>query len=253
MEILVTNDDGIFAQGIIALCKELESIGRITVVAPDRERSAIGHGITIHKPLRISHVSLPCSTVTAWAVSGTPADCIKLALDELLERPPDLVVSGINWGPNLGTDVLYSGTVSAAIEAVLAGIPAIAVSLAAKENPRFMSAAKFTKGLCLKLVEKGISPETLLNVNVPNIPHEQITGVRVTKLGLRRYRNTVQKRKDPRGKEYFWLAGEVENVIQDEGTDIAALAANQISVSPIHFDLTNYRILSEIEKWNLEK
>lgn len=253
MHILLTNDDGIEAIGIQSLRMELERVGRVSVVAPDRERSASGHGITVHKPLRVETVSFSGGKV-GWAVSGTPADCVKLALEGLLVgQRPDLVVSGINRGANLGTDVLYSGTVSAAIEGMMAGIPSVAVSLTGEDHLDFSFAARFTAKVCAKLYREGLAKDTLLNINVPDLPANEIRGVQVTRLGTRRYDNAVHKRKDPRGKVYYWLAGEVVDVNREPGTDLAAIAEQAISVTPIHFDLTDYRILEEVRSWDLNR
>lgn len=253
MQILLTNDDGIHARGIQALREELAGLGKVTVIAPDRERSASGHGITVHKPLRVETVCFSNGD-TGWEVTGTPADCVKLAVENLLDgHLPDLIVSGINAGENLGTDVLYSGTVSAAIEGTMAGFPSMAVSLTGGEQSDFRFAARFTAGLCRRLLLEGLEAETLLNVNIPDLPAAEIKGVQVTKLGTRRYNNSVHKRQDPRGKYYYWLAGEVEDVNREPGTDLAAIAEHLISVTPIHFDLTNYRIIDKVQSWNLCK
>ncbi|GAW94231.1 5'/3'-nucleotidase SurE [Calderihabitans maritimus] len=252
MRILLTNDDGIWAEGINQLRRSLEEIAEVWVVAPDRERSATGHGITVHKPLRVEEINFPDSSSRGWAVTGTPADCVKLALEALLEDTPEMVVSGINWGANLGTDVLYSGTVSAAFEGVLAGIPSVAVSLTTEsKEPHFEFAARFTRQLCLRLAERRLNPDTLLNVNIPDLPPSKIKGVKITKLGVRRYKNAVEKRKDPRGRAYYWLAGEANDVLSDSDTDIAAIKENFISVTPVHFDLTNYAILEQVRSWGI--
>lgn len=249
MRILLTNDDGIHAEGIQALRKSLETIARVILVAPSYERSATGHGITMHKPIRADKTQLPGSDETHWSVVGTPADCVKLALEALLEEPPDLVVSGINHGANMGTDILYSGTVSAAIEGVINGLPSIAVSLTEYGDLDFSVAAAFTTRLCTLLKEKGFPVETMLNVNVPA---GQVNGVRITKLGSRHYVNSVERRTDPRGREYFWLAGDVVNREGDGSTDVDAIQKNCISVSPIYFDLTNYQVIEELKAWDLK-
>jgi len=251
MKILLTNDDGIQAAGIQALRRSLETIARVILVAPSYERSATGHGITMHKPIRADKTMLPGSEETHWAVVGTPADCVKLALEALLDDKPDLVVSGINHGANMGTDVLYSGTVSAAIEGVINGLPSIAVSLTEYGSLDFRLAADFTTRLCALLKEKGFPTETMLNVNIP--PGEKVNGVRITKLGARHYVNSVERRTDPRGREYFWLAGDVVNRKGDGSTDVDAIQKNFISVSPIFFDLTNYQVIEELKEWRLEE
>ncbi|MCR6546323.1 5'/3'-nucleotidase SurE [Dehalobacterium formicoaceticum] len=252
MKILITNDDGIQAEGIQALRRALSEIGTVNMVAPSYERSATGHGITVHKPIRAQKIKLKDSDQDHWSVVGTPADCVKLALETLLSEPPDLIVSGVNHGANLGTDVLYSGTVSAAIEGMINGLPSIAVSLDDDALVDFSFAADFTARLCQLLRLKGFPSQTLLNVNVPGVEAQYIQGVRVTKLGDRRYTNTIESRKDPRGREYFWLAGDVINQEGDENSDVEAVKNNFVSVSPIHFDLTNYQVIDTIKSWGFE-
>lgn len=252
MRILLTNDDGIDAPGIQALWRELSAIGEVTVVAPDTERSATSQAITVHQPIRVDQYCIDNPPLCAWRVGGTPTDCVKIAVEALLESKPDVVVSGINQGPNLGTDVLYSGTVSAAIEGALHGIPAIAVSLAAWELSDFLPAARFTRKLVLTLAENPLPPNTLLNVNVPAIPADKIAGVEITKLGVTEYVNTFERRLDPRGRTYYWMGGSLVDTGNAEGTDVMALKKGKISVTPVHFDLTNYAIMHLLEEWNLE-
>lgn len=248
MEILVTNDDGIFADGLRILAKHLKKIGHVTVVAPDRQRSATGHAITVHHPLRVEEVKLADVEVPAYAVNGTPSDCVKLAVEALLTSPPEVVVSGINPEPNLGTDVLYSGTVSAALEGMMAGIPSLAVSLANEETGDFDYAAEFTVRLIQRLREEGgLPPDLLLNINIPSLEPSAIVGVKLTKLGVRRYQKCFDQRVDPRGKVYFWLAGEVFDTDEDPETDTVALRNNYISVTPLHFDLTRYDLLDRLK------
>ncbi|HWR56131.1 MAG TPA: 5'/3'-nucleotidase SurE [Negativicutes bacterium] len=252
MRILLTNDDGIAAAGINALLPVLCELGEVSIVAPDRERSATGHGITVHQPLRVQHYSVPGNCASAWMVDGTPADCVKLAVEALLPVKPDLVVSGINLGSNLGTDVLYSGTVSAAVEGVILGVPAVAVSLTEFNNADFTCAAQVTKGVILQMLKNGLPPNTLLNVNVPPGRKTDMQGIAVTKLGNRRYENTFDRREDPRGRVYYWLAGKPAEVTNDPDSDITAIEKGYISVSPVHFDLTNYRIMNQLEKWSMD-
>ncbi|MTV47918.1 5'/3'-nucleotidase SurE [Heliobacillus mobilis] len=249
MRILLTNDDGIHAPGIHALWHIFEDWAELFVVAPDSERSATGHGITVHQPLRVEKLTFAKPHFHGWAVNGTPADCVKLALEELMDDPPDIIISGINRGANLGTDVLYSGTVSAAMEGAIYGFPALAVSVTGWKTTDYGLAAETTRFLCEQLVEKGLTSETFLNVNVPDLPREQIHGIGVTKLGSRRYQNIFDKRTDPRGRTYYWMAGEVKDVDAGEGTDIRAINEGMISVTPIHFDLTNYTIIQEVDQW----
>ncbi|SHM74998.1 5'-nucleotidase /3'-nucleotidase /exopolyphosphatase [Caldanaerovirga acetigignens] len=252
MNILITNDDGIYAEGLLMLAREISKIAKVTVVAPDRERSATAHAITLHKPLRVEKAELRNCSVESWMVNGTPSDCVKLALDALINDAPDLVLSGINRGPNLGTDVIYSGTVSAAIEAAIYGIPAVAVSVAAYENVSYEYPAQFVRKLCEVLKEKQFPKDTLLNVNIPPLDVEDIAGVLITRLGSRKYKNCFDRRQDPRGKTYFWLTGEVVEDLEDETSDVWAIKNNYISITPIHFDLTNYEVIDSIKKWELK-
>jgi len=251
LRILLTNDDGIFAPGIQALWQELAKIGEITVVAPDSERSATSQAITVHQPIRVDQHCFDNERVSGWRIGGTPTDCVKIAVEALLDEKPDIVVSGINQGPNLGTDVLYSGTVSAAIEGALLGIPALAVSLNSWQVSDFTVAAKFTSNLVLTTLAKTLPPNTLLNVNVPPLKKEEISGVEVTRLGVIEYENIFEQRKDPRGRSYYWMGGKPVAVDNSEGSDVAALKQGKISVTPIHFDLTNYNIMPLIEEWKL--
>jgi 5'-nucleotidase len=260
MRILVGNDDGVFAPGIRALANALATAGHnVTVVCPDRERSATGHGLTMHRPLRAESVhDLFLPIVKAWACSGLPADCIKLALDALLDQPPDLLLSGINQGANLGTDILYSGTVSAAMEGAIAEIPSIALSLTSFTYPDFQAAAAYAVSLVEQLGVQPLPEPMLLNINIPAIPATEIAGVKTTRQGIRRYHDLFEKRSDPRGKTYYWLSGEVLEetdapVIypQDEGllTDVEAIAQNFISVTPLQYNLTYYRRIEHIQSW----
>ncbi len=251
MRILLTNDDGITAPGIQALWRELSAIGEVTVVAPDSERSATSQSITVHQPIRVDQFCIEDPPLCAWRVGGTPTDCVKIAIEALLPARPDVVVSGINLGPNLGTDVLYSGTVSAAIEGALHGIPSLAVSLAAWKDADFGPAARFARKLVPTMAERKLPPDTLLNVNVPPLPADQLAGVQVTRLGTIEYENTFERRQDPRGRVYYWMGGSLVDAGNEEGTDVTALKQGKISVTPIHFDLTNYAIMHLIEEWNL--
>jgi len=253
VRILVTNDDGIKAEGIKQLVLGLREIGEVYVLAPESEMSACGHGITVHQPIRVRKFEF-LADVTAWSVSGTPADCVKLGVTTLLEIKPDIIVSGINKGPNLGTDVLYSGTVSGAIEGIILGIPAIAISLDSFLTDDFSFARKVALNLCKQMINEKLAPDTLLNVNVPYIAENQIKGYKVTKLGERKYINNFDHRKDPRGNDYYWLAGQVvQPHIEDEDLDVIAIKNNYVSVTPIHFDLTNYGIIEQVKSWGLEQ
>lgn len=252
--VLLTNDDGIFAPGIQALRARMERIEGLEVwaVAPDRERSASGHAITMYRPLFPIKVSIPGATAPCFSVTGTPADSAKLAIEAILPRRPDLVISGINRGANLGTDLFYSGTVAAALEGPILGIPAIACSLDSFESQDYSAAADFTADLALKVLNEGLPEGTLLNVNVPALPREQIKGVRVTKMGRRLYRDQWDRRVDPRGREYYWLAGELAEVSNEQESDVAAAGAGYISVTPVQLDLTRYDQVQRIENWQLK-
>ncbi len=255
MRLLLSNDDGIFAPGIRTLADTLVQAGHeVMVVCPDRERSATGHGLTIFDPIRAELVTnLFDPRVKAWACSGTPSDCVKLALGALIDPWPDYVVSGINQGSNLGTDILYSGTVSAAMEGVIEGIPSLALSLASFTVREFEPAAQFAASLLQELATNPLPQALLLNVNVPALPKAEIAGAVITRQGLRRYHDQFQKRVDPRGKTYYWLAGEViEEVSQGDCphlTDVQALQQNQISITPLNYNLTDPQGLTTVAAW----
>ena len=251
-KILLTNDDGINAPGISALFESIEPIGDITVVAPDTERSAVGHAITLSDPLRVEKVNKR-GKFFGYAVSGTPADCVKIAVWALLEEKPDIVVSGINLGNNTGISIIYSGTVSAATEGMILEIPSIAISLAAYKKPDFSYAAKFAKKLVNLVLKNGLPVRTLLNVNVPNVPESEIKGVRITRQGKAVYREYFDERKDPWGRSYYWMAGEKVRIKEDDSVDDSALDNNMVSVTPIQFDLTDYSNLELIESWKISK
>jgi len=260
MKVLIGNDDGIFALGIRTLANTLAAAGyEVTVVCPDRERSATGHGLTMHEPIRAERVeSIFYPTVKAWACSGTPSDCIKLGLGALLDSPPDFVLSGINHGPNLGTDVLYSGTVAAAMEGAIEGIPSVAFSLASFSCQEFQPAAQFAKTLLAQLAASPLPKVMLLNINVPALPGKEIAGVAVSRQGIRRYYDVFEKRVDPRGKTYYWLAGEVleeletpqANSSQQVPTDVQAIRNAYITVTPLKYDLTYTPGLVALADWS---
>lgn len=252
MKLLISNDDGIFALGVRTLANTLAQAGYdITVVCPDRERSATGHGLTIHQPIRAEVVeSIFHPSITTWSCSGTPSDCVKLAIHAVLDQRPDFVLSGINHGSNLGTDILYSGTVSAAMEGLIEGIPSIAFSLASYTSREFQVAADFAHTLLTHLAKNPLPEATLLNVNVPPVAQDAIAGVKITRQGLRRYIEHFEKRVDPRGKTYYWLAGEaIEEIPQPEHlhlppdipTDVQAIRENYITVTPLQYNLTDVR------------
>ena len=249
-KILISNDDGIFAEGVRTLANTLAGAGhQVTVVCPDRERSATGHGLTLHQPLRAKEVdAIFDEHVVAWSCSGTPADCVKFALSAVMETRPDFVFSGINHGPNLGTDVLYSGTVSAAMEGVLEEIPSVAFSLASFAHFEFQPAADFALKLIPQLAQNHYPKPPLLSVNVPPVPSSEIAGVLITRQGLRRYIEKFEQRLDPRGKSYYWLEGEIiEDIEQPEDvnlpphilTDVQAIRDRFITITPLQYNLTD--------------
>ncbi len=251
MHILLTNDDGIVAPGIKCLWEELAEFAKVTVVAPDTEKSATSQAITVHHPIRVDEYIVDNPDIKAWRVGGTPTDCVKIALEALMPAYPDIVVSGINYGPNLGTDVLYSGTVSAAIEGALHGLPAIAVSLDTWQPYDFRPTARVTARLIKKVVQASLPRYTLLNVNVPAKPSEELSCLRITKLGIRQYENTFERRHDPRGRVYYWMGGKIMATDNDPDTDVMTVARGEISVTPIHFDLTNYELMNLLTDWKL--
>jgi 5'-nucleotidase len=252
LRVLITNDDGVFAEGLLALKQALERVADVTVLAPEGPRSACGHSITLHKPLRLSPVTLADGS-GAWASNGTPSDCVTLALMDLMsENPPDIVFSGINQGPNLGWDLTYSGTVSAAMEAAIAGVQAVAISLAwrfrrvvqEEEAPLppidYSHAAAYAVHLAQWVMEHPLPDHMLLNVNVP---HVKPVGVRATRQGVRRYPGKLDKRVDPMGRVYYWLGGDDPVDLHEEGADVKAIADGCISVTPVQLDLTDHALL----------
>lgn len=262
MKLLISNDDGISALGIRTLANCLAAAGHdVSVVCPDRERSATGHGLTLHQPIRAEIVeSIFHPSVKAWACDGTPSDCVKLALWALLDSPPDLVISGINQGANLGTEILYSGTVSAAMEGMIEGIPSIAMSLTSHLSKNFQPAAQFAKILVEQLSQKPIPDVMLLNVNVPAVEWEEIAGVKLTRQGVRRYVDVFDKRVDPRGKVYYWLTGEVLedveppvglNLPQHIPIDVHVIKDKYISITPLQYNLTYVKGLEQLWDWEL--
>jgi len=249
INILLTNDDGIYSEGIRALCESLKTIGRVTIVAPDAERSAVGHAITLSDPLRVKKVNRS-GKFFGYATTGTPADCVKLAIRALLKKKLDLIVSGINLGPNVGYSVLYSGTVSGATEGAILGIPSFAISLATFTNPDYCFAAKFARKLAKQIIQnKGLPKGTLLNVNIPAVSQKYIKGVRVVKQSEKAIEERFDKREDPRKRIYYWLTGEIIKSDKKEDADIETIRSNYISITPIHCDMTNYDFLKELKNW----
>lgn len=247
MLILLSNDDGVYSDGIQILANKFKKFGRIIVVAPDREQSASSHSLTLHRPLRISKLKK-----NTYAVSGTPTDCITLGVYEILKKKPDLIVSGINRGGNLGDDVHYSGTVSAAMEGAMMGVPAIAVSLVTRdENPRFNVAANFTNKLVQKVLKKGLPQGVVLNVNVPNVPREKLKGYAYTTLGKRNYGDIIVEKIDPRGKSYYWIGGDEAGFEDIEGSDCNAILDRKISITPLTVRITHHPFLEKIRDWKI--
>lgn len=244
---LLTNDDGIYARGIDALRKELARDAECVVVAPEVEQSAVGHAITVFRPLMVRKARKNGS-VFGYAVAGTPADCVKLGLSELAGGPVDLVVSGINRGGNVGINIIYSGTVSAATEAVILGVPALAISVDSHQEVDYTAAARFARKMAAFILKHPM-PDVVINVNVPAIPEEQIKGVVVVRQGRARMMERFDKRTDPRDNLYYWLAGEPERPSQEQDdTDVGALKKGMITITPIHCDLTRYDLLGDLTK-----
>jgi 5'-nucleotidase len=242
IDILVTNDDGIHAEGIRALAKAMEPLGNVTIMAPDREQSATSHALTLHRPLRVRRIS-----ERELSVDGTPTDAVLLGVHAFLKERPALVVSGINHGPNMGNDVLYSGTVAAASEGTFLGIPSIAISLATWGPADFGPPSRVARSLVRNLLRRGLPATTCLNVNVPPIPWEEIRGVRVTRLGKRIYRDVIVEKTDPRGKLYYWIGGEEPTWENDDSSDFTAVERGYVSVTPITFELTDYKEIVDLE------
>ena len=244
--ILVTNDDGIASPGLQTLARRLSALGEVTIVAPEAEQSAVGHSITTRLPLRMTPVTLG-GLGDSYSVGGTPADCVKLALGTVMrDRWPELVVSGVNLGPNTATNVIYSGTVSAATEARILGVPSFAISLGTYREPRWAVAADIGVEVARQVLHHGLPPRVLLNVNVPNLPATEVRGVRFTRQGESVYLEDFVERKDPRGLPYYWLAGSFEMRDTDEETDAWALEHGYVSITPITFDLTSEGTRAEL-------
>ena len=244
MRILLTNDDGILAEGLIALYEELKDDFDLSVVAPETEMSAVGHSITLSNPIRVRRMKRN-GCFFGYGISGTPADCVKIAIQEILHQKPDMVISGINMGSNVGINLLYSGTVSAATEGAFLGIPSFAVSLNTKNDPDFSFPAEFSRRMITFISRNGLQEGTALNVNIPALPKSQIKGISFTRQDLVRQKDTFEKRNDPRGNSYYWLASETPVEESIPNTDLKVLQENRITITPITFDLTD---LKEIER-----
>ena len=246
--ILITNDDGINAPGIKALADAMSKIGDIYVVAPDRQRSAVGMSITLEHPLRVERLG-----DKNFSVNGMPVDCVNLAVHELMARPPDLIVSGINDGRNIGYDIYCSGTVGAAMSGTMFGIPSIAVSIAIDEKKEskvwYETAAQMAVKISRIVIEKGLQKGKLLNINVPNLPMSEIKGIEITRHCSATYDIEIHNRKDPKGREYFWVGGFFQVVGDHSKTDMEALSHNKVSVTPLHLDLNDYGMMQEMSDW----
>lgn len=243
MHILVTNDDGIQSPALEQLRLQLAALGRVSIVAPDRNQSATSQALTLHRPLRIHAVG-----ENAWSVDGTPADCVLVAFHGRLMEPPTLVVSGINHGPNMGEDVFYSGTVAAAIEGALQGVPALAASLVTRQPTDFAEPAAMVAGFVRQMLERGMPERMLLNVNFPFRAKSELAGVQVTRLGSRVYEDTLVRKVDPRGRDYYWIGGEDPVWRPDPDTDFHAVHHGYVSVTPMHLDLTDTRGVEQLRR-----
>ncbi|HEY6220904.1 MAG TPA: 5'/3'-nucleotidase SurE [Candidatus Eisenbacteria bacterium] len=246
MDILVTNDDGIQSDGIRALAEALAPLGSVSIIAPDREQSATSHALTLHRPLRVRKIA-----DGVMSVDGTPTDAVLLGVHGFLKRKPALVVSGINHGPNMGNDVLYSGTVAAASEGMFLGIPSIAISLATNVPGDFTPGARVAYCLVKRLLRRGLHERSCLNINIPAIPWGDIKGVRITRLGMRVYRDVIVEKTDPRGKLYYWIGGEEPTWKHDEASDFTAVEQGYVSVTPLTFELTDYKAIVDLESLGL--
>lgn len=251
--ILVTNDDGITAPGIQALVEAVKGLGKVVVVAPDKPQSGMGHAITIGQLLRLQKVNFP-GDVEAYSCSGTPVDCVKLAVDKILHRKPDLCVSGVNHGANHSINVIYSGTMSAALEAAIESIPSVGFSLLDYSiEADFSAATKYARLIVQQLLEgRSLDKHLCLNVNIPASPEKLIKGIKICRQAYAKYEEEFDERKDPTGKKYYWLTGEFQNFDKGRDTDVWALKNNYVSVVPVQFDLTNYELKEKLEKnWKL--
>ncbi|UCH11624.1 MAG: 5'/3'-nucleotidase SurE [Fidelibacterota bacterium] len=256
--ILISNDDGIQAAGLRALCEAMLPLGEVVVMAPEVERSAAGHAITLSDPLRVNEVDLGLSGVTAYACSGTPADCVKLAVLSVLPRRPSLVVSGINHGSNTGINVIYSGTISAATEGTILGIPSAAFSVARWTNPEFGPAKAISYQVAQRILVQGLPEGTLLNVNIPDLPAEELPvgslegrGYALTVHGKADWQDRFDRRVDPQERVYYWLAGRKRERQEPPNTDEETLKAGKVSITPLHYDLTHHSYLTDLAKWDL--
>lgn len=246
--ILVTNDDGFFSRGIQILAETLRELGEVYIVAPDRDRSSVSHALTMHRPLRVDLIKEGC-----YSVNGTPTDCVVVGVKKILPRQPDLIVSGINKGANLGEDITYSGTVSAAIEGTILGVSSFAISLVGERPFKYETASYYALKIARFILERDLPPDTLLNVNVPNRALQEIRGIKITKQGKRSYENSIHEIFSPWGEKQFWIGGGIVSWQKMEGTDIQAIMEGYVSVTPLHIDLTNYPALEQLKNHEIEK
>jgi len=247
MKILCTNDDGYMAEGLRVLAEAARTLGTVDVVAPDREQSATSHSLTIHRPIRARQAS-----DGTYVVDGTPTDCVIMAVNELLESNPDFCLSGVNHGSNMGEDVLYSGTVAAAMEATVIGVPSVALSYTGDDYETLDRWEPLLERLLSQILgQEGFPPHTLLNVNLPPVAPEEVRGVRITSLGRRRYADSITRILDPRGREHFWIGGGISAWNGGQEADFRAVKDGFISVTPLHLDLTSYELMEEIRGWDL--
>ncbi|NMB82548.1 MAG: 5'/3'-nucleotidase SurE [Ignavibacteria bacterium] len=251
MKILISNDDGIDSPGIAALANEMKKIGDVTVIAPRTEQSAVGHAITMKIPLRITEYHKN-GDFFGYAIDGTPADCLKIGIRNILKTRPDIVLSGINNGSNTAINIIYSGTVSAAREAAIMDLPAIAVSQTSHDAKDFSYSAKIASSLVMQVLKRGLPTGTLLNVNVPNLPEKDIAGILLTQQGKSKWDDVYEERIDPYGKKYYWLTGSLMETDNDLITDQFAIKNNYVSITPIHFDLTDYKTFDSMRDWKIE-
>lgn len=249
--ILITNDDGITAPGIRTLIEVMKSLGDIVVVAPDSPQSAMGHAITVNSTLFVEKIKVDEGTQMEYSCSGTPADCVKLAVNQILERKPDLCVSGINHGSNSSINVIYSGTMSAAIEAGIEGIPAIGFSLLDYSwNANFEATKKFVKTIAENVLNEGLPKDVVLNVNIPNLSNQELKGIKICRQARAYWEEEFDKRKNPQGRDYYWLTGKFVNLDHGEDTDEWALKNGYVSVVPVQFDLTAHHSIQTLNSWN---
>jgi 5'-nucleotidase len=246
MIILISNDDGINSDGISCLEKSLKNLGQLWTVAPDRPQSAMSRALTLSMPLKATRLS-----DNRFMVNGTPSDCVNIAINKLMPVKPDIMISGINCGANLCDDISYSGTVAAAFEATILGIPAVAVSLASRKNCDFKPAAEFIKNIIPKVISNGLPENTFLNINIPDTKGNRIIGAKITHQGKSLYENIITERTDPRGEKYFWIGGDGTSYADIAGSDADAIKNNYASITPINTDLTDYSALEVLKKWGI--